>query len=198
MGLFDDSIDLFTIWADGLSPGMADVASSRVGAEIFRAGIRPDPEHEEALARSRWLAEERAESSFPCGVVVMGPDALAAPAGDDPWARGSQIPASAVAVTAVVVPDAVVFLREPMEGVDADPVVELGRIPRSAIGEVDVVNAAGSHVAEPVREALEPSEPVQLVLRWTNEGAPDEDRFGFMSAWTAWDAGRRLRRAKLP
>jgi len=198
VGLFDDSFDLFTIWADGLSPGMADIASARVGAEIFLAGIQPDLEHEEAIARSRWLAEERAESSFPCGVVVVGSDAPAAPVADDPWARDSPMPASAVAVTAVVVPAAVIFLRDPIEGVDADTVIELGRIPRSAIGDVDVVDAAGSHVAEPVRETLEPSEPVQLVLRWTNDGRPDEDRFGFRSAWTAWDAGRRLRRAKLP
>jgi hypothetical protein len=195
MGLFDDPTDLFTIWADGLSPGTADVASARVAAEIFRAGIRPDLEHEEALARSRWLAEQRAEISFPCGVVVVDADAPAP--GEDPWARPSQMPATAVAVTAVVVPDAVVFLREPVEGVDVDLVVELGRIPRTSIVEVDVVDASGTHVPEVADETLEPSEPVQLVLRWSNDGVPDDDRFGFRSAWSAWDAGRRLRLAKL-
>jgi hypothetical protein len=193
MGLFDDPIDLLALWATGGIPSMADVASAKVGEEIFHAGIQPDAEYEEALARSRWMAEHRAESSFPCGVVVVSPEAAAT---TDPWARPSQVPAGTVSVTAVVVPGAVVFLRDPIDGVDAELVVELGRIARAAIGEIDVVNAAGAHVPEPTRETLEPSEPVELVLRWANEGIADEDRFCFLSPWLAWDAGRRLLRAK--
>ena len=198
MGLFgtsDELLGLLTGWLE--VPARAE-SSEQVTIEMFEAGIAPDREHDSALARARWLAEHRAEGSFPCGVVVIGPEALAAPVADDPWARGSEMPASAVAVTAAVLPDVVVFFPQSDEVGGMGPVAELGRIPRASIVEVDVENAGGVHVAEPAHETLEPSEPIQLVLRWTSGGMLDEDRFGFRSSWSAWDAGRRLRRARLP
>ena len=54
----------------------------------------------------------------------------------------------------------------------------------------------GSHLPEPSQETFEESQLSLLVLRWTNEGADDEDRFAFRSPWLAWQAGRRLMEAR--
>jgi len=93
----------------------------------------------------------------------------------------------------VVLPNDLAFIRE--QGEDED-VEEVGRLPRGAIQDVDVVDEHGSHVPEPVHETIEPSQLVFLVLRWTNEGVDDEDRFAFRSPWLAWRAGRRLLEAR--
>jgi hypothetical protein len=34
------------------------------------------------------------------------------------------------------------------------------------------------------------------VLRWSNEGADEEERFAFRSVWLAWKAARKLRDAR--
>ena len=96
-------------------------------------------------------------------------------------------------VIAAVLPDDVVFIRE--FGVDEE-VDEVGRLPRSAIQDVDVVDTAGAHVTEPIEETFEPPRLAWAVLRWTNVGTPDEDRFAFRSPWMAWQAARRLLAAK--
>ena len=49
---------------------------------------------------------------------------------------------------------------------------------------------------EPVRETIEPPQLVFAVLKWSNEGTPDEERFAFQSPWLAWGAARRLEAAK--
>ena len=81
------------------------------------------------------------------------------------------------------------FVIEAEEGGDVE---EVGRLPRTAIQDVDVVDERGDHVPEPIHETFEPSQLVFMVLRWSNEGTPDEDRFAFRSPWLAWTAGRRL------
>lgn len=96
-------------------------------------------------------------------------------------------------VIAAVLPEDLVFIRE--QG-STEEVEEVGRLPRSAIEGVGVVDAHGAGVPEPVREEIEPSHPVFTVLRWSNDGAPDEDRFLFRSPWMAWQAAHRLREAK--
>jgi hypothetical protein len=40
------------------------------------------------------------------------------------------------------------------------------------------------------------SQLVFAVFRWSNEGAPDEDRFAFRSPWLARQAARRLLEAR--
>ena len=194
-------------------------------AEIELAGLlarrAAREETEEAkLARTRWLEANRAERSFPCGVV---PDpvleatdpANTAPRSEperpllpsDPgWAAPAKPvvapppaephplpPLRPMQVIAAVLPTDLVFIRE--QGSD-DEVEEVGRLPRSAIQDVDVVDAKDTHVPDPVRETIEPSQPVFTVLRWTNAGTPDEDRFLFRSPWMAWQAAHRLREAK--
>jgi hypothetical protein len=94
--------------------------------------------------------------------------------------------------TAVVLKDDLVFLLE--DGVGEVEVA--GQLPRTSITGVDVVDMDGTHVPEPVREEIEPSRLVFLVLRWTNEGQPDEDRFTSRSPWMAWRAARRLLEAR--
>ena len=89
-------------------------------------------------------------------------------------------------VMAAVLPNDIVFIREQGEDEEVD---EVGRLPRTAIQDVDVVDERGIHVPEPIHETLEPSQLVFTVLRWSNEGMPDEDRFAFRSPWMAWTAG---------
>lgn len=96
-------------------------------------------------------------------------------------------------VIAAVLPADVVFIRE---FGDDEEVEEVGRLPRRAIQEVDVVDSSGAHVPEPVEETLEQPRLAWTVLRWTNQGAPDEDRFAFRSSWMAWKAARQLLAAK--
>jgi hypothetical protein len=100
-----------------------------------------------------------------------------------------------MSVLAAVLPEDLVFIRE--FGADEDEVEEVGRLPRRAIQAVDVVDGSGLHVPEPIQETFEPPKLAWTVLSWSNEGTPDEDRFAFRSAWTAWQAARRLLAAKL-
>jgi hypothetical protein len=93
-----------------------------------------------------------------------------------------------VQVLAAVLPTDVVFILEE----DSEEVIEVGRLSRTAIREVDVVDRDGAHVPEPVRETIEEPQLCLLVLRWKNAGVDDEDRFAFRSPSTAWQAARRL------
>jgi hypothetical protein len=128
------------------------------------------------LARTKWLHANGAEASFPCGVVDV---------------EGTDVP-----VLVAVVPDGIVFLAESPQGSSVDDVLEVGRIPGSAITDVDVVDTAGEHVAEPLHETFEDDVDVWVVLRSTRHGEANEDRFAFRSAWMAWRAARRLREAR--
>ena len=179
-----------------------------------------DEQDHERIERTRWLAEHRAERSFSCGIAMV-PDtggALPRPAARQapvppppstarPAAAGDQStpptpvpPALTEApllmqlaeVTAAVLPDDLAFLLE--DGIG--DVEEAGRIPRTAIAGIDVVDTRDVHVPEQVQETIEPSQLVFLVLRWTNAGADDEDRFAFRSPWLAWRAGRKLLEAR--
>ena len=171
------------------------------------------------LARSRWLEEHRAERTFPCGVVpdpVLEATQPTSPEGaperellpSDPGWAARDLPSSVGAVPqdprpltplrpmqvlAAVLPTDLVFIREYGED---EEVEEVGRLPRRAIEATDVVDSSGAHVPEPVEETIEPSMLAWTVLRWSNEGTPDEDRFTFRSRWTAWEAARRLLAAK--
>ena len=49
--------------------GAGDATTSRIAGDMFREGVKPDEEDQGRLARSRWLERNRAEYSFPCGVV---------------------------------------------------------------------------------------------------------------------------------
>src|SRR5918994_3815887 len=80
------------------------------------------------LARTRWLHANRADASFPCGVVEV---------------EGTSIPA-----IVAVLPESLAFLAETPAGSVVEDVVEVGRIPASAIASIDVVDAAGNHVPE--------------------------------------------------
>jgi hypothetical protein len=153
--------------------------------ELRQADARERRE-EAKMARTRWLEENRAERSFPCGVV---PDPRELETGTR---RLNVVPSerALMQVVAAVLPDDVVFLRERAEDVE-----EVGRIARTAIREVDVEDTAGNHVPEPLRETFEPPAMSLLVLHWTNEGAVDEDRFAFRSTWLAWQAAHWLRSA---
>jgi hypothetical protein len=164
--------------------GSGDVATARITLDMFRAAIKPDEEDEARRARSRWLEQNRAEYSFPCGVVPQ-----AEPAPNEP--RLNVLPTTRrtiASVIAAVLPFDLVFLLEE----DAEDVVELGRLPRNAIRDADVVDPAGAHIPEPIHETFELDRPALAVLRWSNGGVDDEERFGFRSVWLAWKAARRL------
>ena len=77
---------------------------------------------------------------------------------------------------------------------------ELGRFPRAAVKDVDVVDAADQHVPEPATESLdEPDALAKVVVAWQPEGADvDRDEFAFRSAWAAWEAAHRFRRFAEP
>jgi hypothetical protein len=192
------------------------LAAARTGYRSARREL----DHER-LSRVRWEEQHGAERSFACGMVLVPetegalPRTAARPApvppppspgGPFPTAGAEGVPPAPVPppqaqappltrpaqVTASVLRDDVVFLLE--DGVG--DVEEGGRVPRTAIEDVDVVDVHGAHVPEPTREAIEPSQLVFTVLRWTNEGVPDEERFAFRSPWLAWGAARRLLEAK--
>ena len=127
-------------------------------------------------ARTKWLDANRAEASFPCGVVHV---------------EDQQVP-----VLVAVVPDGLAFLAETPQGSSVDDVLEVGRIPRSAITGIDVMDASGGHVPEPLRETFEDEVDVWLVLTWARDGEQHEDRFAFRSAWMAWRAVGRLLEAR--
>jgi hypothetical protein len=95
-------------------------------------------------------------------------------------------------VIAVVLPNDLVFILEQ----DLQDVVELGRLPRDAIGDVDVVDADGTHVPEPTRETFEPEALSLVALTWMDGAVEEEERFGFRSAWLAWKAARKLQAAR--
>jgi hypothetical protein len=161
------------------------IDGGRAQAEARRA--RRDEEDQLRLERSRWLEEHRAERSFPCGLV---PDPHEVEM-DVAHANTPPSEIGPVEVTAAVLPDAIAFLRD-----GDDDVVEVGRIPRTAVVGIDVVDAKGDHVPEPVRETIEPPQLSLLVLTWKNGSADDQDRFAFRSPWLAWRAGRKLMEAR--
>lgn len=142
------------------------------------AELSREREHGDALkiARTRWLHANGAEASFPCGVVE---------------AEGATVP-----VLVAIVPDGLAFVAETPHGSSVQDVLEVGRIPRTAITGVDVVDADGTHVPEPLHESFEDDVDVRLVLRWSRDGEDQEDRFAFRSTWLAWRAARRLREAR--
>lgn len=183
MPLFFDEWDL--ILGPMLGAVLAEHADGgRAQTEARRATRRQEDQLH--LERGRWLEEHRAERSFLCG-FLPSPSEVAT--GDRPLnVAPSEV--RFTQVTAAVLPDDVAFLRE-----EADDLVELGRIPRTAIREVDVVDQSGVHVPEPLHETFEPPALSLLVLRWENAGADDEDRFAFRSPWMAWQAAHRLRAA---
>jgi hypothetical protein len=170
--------------------GAGDVTTSRIAGDMFREGVQPDEEDQARLARSRWLEQNRAEYSFPCGVVPQ----------PEPGPREPQLnvlPAMRRTVTSViaaVLPVDLVFVLEH----DSEDVVELGRLPRNAIRDTDVVDPAGAHIPEPIHETFESDRAVLTVLRWSNAGEDDEERFAFRSVWLAWRAARRLLSARQP
>lgn len=142
-------------------------------------------------ARSEWLEANRAERSFPCGVVPdpePGPGEKARPV-----PQLNVLKHRALQVMAAVLPDDVAFLREEWEPAR---IVEVGRIPRAAIKAVEVLDEQENEVPRPIQESFEPSKLVFLLLRWLNGGVPHEDRFVFRSTWIAWQAAQHLQAAK--
>ena len=185
---------IFYDWQDVLlGPMLAAVIVEATEPRVMAAqhGIeraRRDEEMQDRVDRSRWLEEQRAERSFPCGLV---PDPREVATG---LPRLSVLPADIAPpaeVTAAVLPHDVAFIRD-----GRDDVVEMGRIPRTAIIDIEVVDAKGAHIPEPIHETIEEPQLSMLVLRWKNEGVDDEDRFAFRSPWMAWQAGRRLMDAR--
>ena len=178
--------DLMTV--SSFIHGAGDVATSRIAKEQFHRGIQPDEEFEAQLARTRWLERNAAESSFPCGVVPQ-PE----PKEGEPVLNILPMMRRAIAsVIAAVLPSDLVFLLEQ----ESTEIVELGRLPRSSIGDTDVLDADGNHVPEPLHETIEPPGLSLLVLRWSNADVQEEERFAFRSVWLAWKAGRKLRDAR--
>jgi hypothetical protein len=96
-------------------------------------------------------------------------------------------------VIAAVLPADLVFLLEQ----ESEEAVELGRLPRNAIRDADVVDPAGAHLPEPIHETFELDRPALAVLRWSKEGVDDEERFAFRSVGLAWKAARKLAGARL-
>ena len=182
---------LFYDWTDVIlgpmwGAAIAETAHGTRAQDTLRWASR-DQEAELRIERSRWLEEHRAGRSFPCGLV---PDPGQVETG---LPRLNVLPSdiAPVEVTAAILVDDVAFIR------DGDvAVVEVGRIPRTAIDDIDVVDRADAHIPEPVRETIEEPQLSLLVLRWSNEGTPDEDRFAFRSPWLAWTAGRKLMEAR--
>ena len=91
----------------------------------------------------------------------------------------------------LTVPLAVAQVPMPTEVQESEDIVELGRLPRRAIVDTDVVDADGSHIPEPLHESFESPGLSLAVLRWSNEGVDEEERFAFRSVWLAWKAARK-------
>jgi hypothetical protein len=183
-----------------LTPGGGQGRAVResLHAELSELRAEEDREHILRMSRTKWLEDNEAEASFPCGVVRYERGAPAEgpqPPTRDPWARAGRLGTTDLPVFAAVLPDRVTFLAEPPEETGLLDVLEVGSIPRPAIVGVDVVDDRGAPVPEVATETIEPSVHREVVLSWTNEGRPDEDRFRFRSTWLAWEAARRLRRA---
>jgi hypothetical protein len=169
MALFEAAmLARFVIHARGRQAVRASLAN-----EWAELSLEREQGDRRRIARTKWLHANGAEASFPCGTVDV----------DD----------IAVPVLVALVPEALAFLAETPEGSSVHDVLEVGRIPRSAVTEVDVVDASGAHVPEPIRESFEPDVDVWVVLRWTRDSEEHEDRFAFRSPWMAWRAARRLR-----
>ncbi len=168
--------------------GAGDVATSRIAKEQLHRGIQPDEEFAAQLARSRWLERNGAEYSFPCGVVPR-PE----PGANEPELNVlPMMRRAAASVIAAVLPSEVVFLLEQ----ETEDIVELGRLPRSAIRDVDVVDPVGVHISEPIHETFELDRPAFGVLHWSDAGVDEEERFAFRSVWLAWKAARKLTGAR--
>lgn len=170
--------------------GVGDAATAHVARQMFHAGIQPDEEDAGRLARSRWLERNGAQSSFPCGVVPR-PE----PGPDEPVLNVLPEMKRAIAIASIVaavLPTELVFLLDQ----DSTEIVELGRLPRASVQATDVVDEAGAHLPEPLRETFEADRPAITVLRWSNDGANDEERFAFRSVWLAWKAARKLAAAR--
>jgi hypothetical protein len=168
-------------------------AQGAVSAERSELLARGDRRQALGASRSDWLHAHGAEASFPCGVVRPAHEGA-----DDAslaLVRGMDLE---LPVTAAILRDAVAFLAEPPEGSGVHEVIEVGRIPRAALGQADVLDETGAHVPEPAREDFEEARPVWLVLTWTGPDGPDREIFLFRSTWRAWDAARRLRAAAAP
>jgi len=170
--------------------GVGDAATAHVARQMFHAGIQPDEEDAGRLARSRWLERNGAQSSFPCGVVPR-PE----PGPDEPVLNVLPEMKRAIAIASIVaavLPTELVFLLDQ----DSTEIVELGRLPRASVQATDVVDEAGAHLPEPLHETFEADRPAITVLRWSNDGANDEERFAFRSVWLAWKAARKLAAAR--
>lgn len=161
-------------------------------AERADVYARMDRRQTLGASRSRWLHDHAAEASFPCGVVR--PSEEGADEQTLATLRGMDLE---LPVTAAILGEDVAFLAEPPEASGVAQVIEVGRIARAALREIEVVDATGSRVPEPHREGFEPETSVWLALRWGDDAARDEERFLFRSAWLAWTAARRFR-AYLP
>jgi hypothetical protein len=162
---------------------------AEVALEMFSEGIEPDREHEVRLARTRWLERHGSVASFPCGLVELPEGPLTEP---DPWGERvvSPVPAS-VAVTAADL----VVLREGVEEIEPDLVVEVVRFPRSSFVSAHLEDEAGTPVAAPAGEVIEPSRLCRLVVRWrAGDGGEDERAFLFRSLVVAEEAAGRFRR----
>jgi hypothetical protein len=173
----------------------------------FPCGIVPDPQPDEAApvpparaapipvtppddeSQPGWAAPLASQP----GWGMPDPDVLTPPVPPEPPSELPGADLKPMHVLAAVLPADVVFIRE--YG-DDEEIEEVGRLPRRAIREIDVVDSAGAHVPEPVEETLEPPRLAWAILRWTNQDTPDEDRFAFRSSWTAWKAARRLLAAR--
>ena len=200
------------LWLNVINAYDFDQAKARLATHRVTQGER-EREH---LSRIRWQELHHAERSFPCGVALV-PESEGAfpraavrpvavpPPPSGPVSKGPRPPMPApprlaeappltrtAQVTVAVLPSDVAFLLE--DGVG--DVEEAGRFPRAAIVSVDVVDERGVHVPEPIHETIEPSQLVFAVLRWDNDGSPDEDRFAFRSPWLAWQAARKLMEAR--
>jgi hypothetical protein len=188
------------VLAELLTPGAGQGAAVRGSLAAEIGELREDQLRDHALrmARTKWLEDHDVEASFPCGVVRYEGGAPAEgeqQAERDPWARAERLGKADLPVFAAVLPDEVAFLAEPPEETGLLGVLELGSIARTAIGEVRVVDEAGADVAEVAAETIEPSVHREVVLTWSRDGQPDEDRFRFRSTWLASEAARRLRSA---
>jgi hypothetical protein len=174
--------------ASAVVHGGGDVATSRIAHQMFAEGLEPDGEFEARIARTRWLEQNHAELSFPCGVVPRPK-----PGPQEPVLNVLPIIKQTIsAIIAVILPSDLVFLLED----DAPEVTELGRIPRAAVRSVDVVDLDERHVPEPMEETFELDRPALALLRWSDQSKDDEERFAFRSAWLAWTCARKLLAAK--
>lgn len=140
-------------------------------------------------ARTRWLEQHGAESSFPCGVVRT--DAVAVD--EELWGMREEL-----AVFAVVLPETVTFLVDPPEGWPSPEPIEAGSVPRMDLMDAEVVDLGGSPVFEPAAESFDHEPDVVLVVSWEEGGERREQRLVFRSSWLAWRAARRVRAASVP